>query len=55
MLPSLMVFGMVFLMIWLDATTNLSSIVNVATALAVGTGVFSAFRKKILLPEEDGS
>ena len=59
MLPSLMVSVMVFFMIWLGAPGNESSLVMVtsasvfvAIALAISTGIFSAFRKKILLQEE---
>ena len=59
MLPSLMVSVMVFFMIWFGAPGNESSLVMVtsasvfvAIALAISTGVFSAFRKKILLQEE---
>ena len=55
MLPSLMVS----VMIWLGAPGNESSLVMVisasifvAIALAISTGIFSAFRKKILLQEE---
>ena len=59
MLPSLMVSVMVFFMIWLGAPGNESSLVMVTSALvivvialAISTGIFSAFRKKILLQEE---
>ena len=55
MLPSLMVS----VMIWFGAPGNKSSLVMVtsasvfvAIALAISTGIFSAFRKKILLQEE---
>ena len=48
-----------FFMIWLGAPGNESSLVMVisasvfvAIALAISTGIFSAFRKKILLQEE---
>ena len=59
MLPSLMVSAMVFLLIWLGAPGNESSLVMVTSALvivvialAISTDIFSAFRKKILLQEE---
>ena len=46
-------------MIWLGAPGNESSLIMVtsalvivASALAISTGIFSAFRKKILLQEE---
>ena len=58
MLPSLMV-SVMFFMIWLGAPGNESSLVMVTSALvivvialAISTGIFSAFRKKILLQEE---
>ena len=46
-------------MIWLGAPGNESSLIMVtsalvivASALAISTGIFNAFRKKILLQEE---
>lgn len=52
MVPSLMMGGMVFFLIGIGLTDNLNCYVLVAVALSIITGIFSAFRKKILLQEE---
>lgn len=52
MLPSLMVLGIIFFMLWLGATPDVPVLIIVAGPLSVIQIIFTAFRKKILLQEE---
>ncbi len=52
MLPSLMVLGVIFFMLWLGATPDVPVLIIVMGPLTLIQIIFTAFRKKILLQEE---